>query len=126
MKYKTLKRISLICTIVALSLTTLFVACKKTYVEETYSGKVIGMELCNTRTNGYLINLKTPKDIGDTMTIEKKFYDNVVVGYEAPQLLKADQEISGVMYKTKGYANLNCMWIDTRNIQEIILLSVDE
>ena len=81
MKYKTLKRISLICTIVALSLTTLFVACKKTYVEETYSGKVIGMELCNTRTNGYLINLKTPKDIGDTMTIEKKFYDNVVLGY---------------------------------------------
>lgn len=126
MKYKTLKRISLICTIATLSLTILFVACKKTYVEETYSGKVIGMELCNTRTNGYLINLKTPKDIGDTMTIEKKFYDNVVVGYEAPQLLKADQEISGVMYKTKGYANLNCMWIDTRNIQEIILLSVDE
>ena len=84
------------------------------------------MELCNTRTNGYLINLKTPKDIGDTMTIDKKVYNNVVVGYEVPKMLKADQEISGVMYQTKGYANLNCMWTDTRNVQEIIILSVDE
>ena len=125
MKNKILKRISL-ASIAILSLTTLFVACNKTYVEETYSGKVIGMELCNTRTNGYLIALKTPKDIGDTMTIENKFYENVVIGYEAPEMLKADQEISGVMYKTKGYANINCMMFDTRNIQEIIILSVEE
>ena len=57
----------------------IFVACKKTYVEELYSGKVVGVEMCNTRTNGYLIELDTPKGVGDTMTLGNKFYKNLVV-----------------------------------------------
>ena len=50
-----------------------FSACKKNYVEEYYSGTVVGIELCSTRTNGYLVDLKMPDSIGDTMTIGKKF-----------------------------------------------------
>lgn len=103
-----------------------FSACKKNYVEEYYSGTVVGIELCSTRTNGYLVDLKMPDSIGDTMTIGKKFYKNVVIAYEVPAMLKEQQKISGVMYKTKGYANLNCMMFDTRNLQEIIILSIED
>jgi hypothetical protein len=126
MMKKSVKRILGLATMVAIVSLLIFVACKKTYVEELYSGKVVGVEMCNTRTNGYLIELDTPKGVGDTMTIGSKFYKNLVVGYEAPALLKENQKISGVMYQTKGYANINCMWFDIRNLQEVIILTVNE
>ncbi len=123
---KSVKRILGLATMVAIVSLIVFVACKKTYVEELYSGKVVGVEMCNTRTNGYLIELDSPKGVGDTITIGSKFYKNLVVGYEAPVRLKDNQKISGVMYQTKGYANINCMMVDTRGLQEVIILTVDE
>ena len=82
--------------------------------------------MCNTRTNGYLIELDSPKGVGDTMTLGSKFYKNLVIGYEAPTRLKDNQKISGVMYQTMGYANINCMFANTRSLQEVIILTVDE
>lgn len=121
---KNIKRLLGLAVIVA-AVSVLF-ACKKTYVEEYYSGKIVGIEMCSTRTNGYLIELDSPKGVGDTITIGNKFYKNLVVGYEAPVRLKDNQKISGVMYQTKGYANINCMMVDTRGLQEVIILTVDE
>ena len=101
-------------------------SCQKTYEEEYYTGKVLSASLCNTVSMAYVIELTRPEGIGDTLTYKNKLYKNVVMGYDAPEQLKIGQELSGVMYQTRGYANLNCMVYDTRGFQEIILLSVDE
>lgn len=123
---KNVKRLLGLLVVVALVSVSVLLACKKTYVEEYYSGRVVGVEMCNTRTNGYLIELDSPKDVGDTMTLGSKFYKNLVIGYEAPTRLKDNQKISGVMYQTMGYANINCMFANTRSLQEVIILTVDE
>lgn len=126
MKNRNNKISKVIIIVVVLIAMTTTLGCKKTYVEENYTGKVVGVEICSTRSNGYLVDLKTPEGIGDSIVIEGKTYKNVVIGYEAPEQLKINQQISGVMYKTKGYSALNCVMFDTRNLQEIIILSVDE
>lgn len=123
---KNVKRLLGLLVVVALVSVSVLLACKKTYVEEYYSGRVVGVEMCNTRTNGYLIELDSPKGVGDTMTLGNKFYKNLVIGYEAPTRLKDNQKISGVMYQTMGYANINCMFANTRSLQEVIILTVDE
>lgn len=123
---KNVKRLLGLLVVVALVSASVLLACKKTYVEEYYSGRVVGVEMCNTRTNGYLIELDSPKGVGDTMTLGSKFYKNLVIGYEAPTRLKDNQKISGVMYQTMGYANINCMFANTRSLQEVIILTVDE
>jgi hypothetical protein len=123
---KNVKRLLGLLVVVAIVSVSVLLACKKTYVEEYYSGKVVGVEMCNTRTNGYLIELDSPKGVGDTMTLGSKFYKNLVIGYEAPTRLKDNQKISGVMYQTMGYANINCMFANTRSLQEVIILTVDE
>jgi hypothetical protein len=123
---KNVKRLLGLLVVVALVSVSVLLACKKTYVEEYYSGRVVGVEMCNTRTNGYLIELDSPKGVGDTMTLGSKFYKNLVIGYEAPTRLKDNQKISGVMYQTMGYANINCMFANTRSLQEVIILTVDE
>jgi hypothetical protein len=123
---KNVKRLLGLLVVVALVSVLVLLACKKTYVEEYYSGRVVGVEMCNTRTNGYLIELDSPKGVGDTMTLGSKFYKNLVIGYEAPTRLKDNQKISGVMYQTMGYANINCMFANTRSLQEVIILTVDE
>ena len=123
---KNVKRLLGLLVVVAILSVSVLLACKKTYVEEYYSGRVVGVEMCNTRTNGYLIELDSPKGVGDTMTLGNKFYKNLVIGYEAPTRLKDNQKISGVMYQTMGYANINCMFANTRSLQEVIILTVDE
>ena len=123
---KNVKRLLGLLVVVALVSVSVLLACKKTYVEEYYSGRVVGVEMCNTRTNGYLIELDSPKGVGDTMTLGSKFYKNLVIGYEAPTRLKDNQKISGVMYQTMGYANINCMFANTRSLREVIILTVDE
>ena len=123
---RNVKRLLGLLVVVALVSVSVLLACKKTYVEEYYSGRVVGVEMCNTRTNGYLIELDSPKGVGDTMTLGSKFYKNLVIGYEAPTRLKDNQKISGVMYQTMGYANINCMFANTRSLQEVIILTVDE
>ena len=123
---KNVKRLLGLLVVVALVSVSVLLACKKTYVEEYYSGRVVGVEMCNTRTNGYLIELDSPKGVGDTMTLGSKFYKNLVIGYEAPTRLKDNQKISGVMYQTMGYAKINCMFANTRSLQEVIILTVDE
>ena len=123
---KNVKRLLGLLVVVALVSASVLLACKKTYVEEYYSGRVVGVEMCHTRTNGYLIELDSPKGVGDTMTLGSKFYKNLVIGYEAPTRLKDNQKISGVMYQTMGYANINCMFANTRSLQEVIILTVDE
>ncbi|MBR7167211.1 MAG: hypothetical protein IKD33_00180 [Bacteroidales bacterium] len=123
---KNVKRLLGLLAVVAILSVSVLLACKKTYVEEYYSGRVVGVEMCNTRTNGYLIELDSPKGVGDTMTLGNKFYKNLVIGYEAPTRLKDNQKISGVMYQTMGYANINCMFANTRSLQEVIILTVDE
>lgn len=123
---KNVKRLLGLLFVVAIVSVSVLLACKKTYVEEYYSGKVVGVEMCNTRTNGYLIELDSPKGVGDTMTLGSRFFKNLVIGYEAPVRLKDNQKISGVMYQTMGYANINCMMANTRGLQEIIILTVDE
>ena len=85
---KNVKRLLGLLVVVALVSASVLLACKKTYVEEYYSGRVVGVEMCNTRTNGYLIELDSPKGVGDTMTLGSKFYKNLVIGYEAPTRLK--------------------------------------
>jgi len=123
---KNVKRLLGLLAVVAILSVSVLLACKKTYEEEYYSGRVVGVEMCNTRTNGYLIELDSPKGVGDTMTLGNKFYKNLVIGYEAPTRLKDNQKISGVMYQTMGYANINCMFANTRSLQEVIILTVDE
>ena len=102
-----------------------FTSCKKDYEEVKFSGKVVGMLICNTKTWGYIIELSSPANYGNEIVYEDMELHNAVVGYESPKQLKDSQEISGVCYKTKDYGKINCSLVYKDDIQEVIILDID-
>ena len=102
-----------------------FSSCKKDYEEVKFSGKVVGMLICNTRTWGYVIELSSPSNYGEAIVYEDMELHNAVVGYESPKQLKDSQEISGVCYKTKDYGKINCSLVYKDDIPEVIILDID-
>ncbi len=105
-----------------------FSSCKKDYEEVRFTGQVVGCTLCNTRTMGYLIELSSPENFGKEMEYNGNTFHNAVVAYESPKQLKDQQTVSGVFYKTSGYALINCSMLydyNSNDFQEVILLSID-
>lgn len=107
-------------------LATLLVGCANSYDEFYFKGTSIGMELCSGTSAAFLIAVDQPKNIGDTLTINGKHYDNVVMGYRASRLLSNGETVYGVAYQVSDYAALNCMSVYYVDIPEVILVSVDE
>ncbi|MBR5027680.1 MAG: hypothetical protein IKX51_00530 [Bacteroidales bacterium] len=91
---------------------SVFSSCKKDYEEVHFSGTVVGCLICNTKTWGYIIDLDTPSNYGDSVEFDG-------------QQLKDSSSVSGVCYKTSDYGKINCQLIYKDDMQEVIILDID-
>lgn len=107
--------------VVALSLAS----CRKSYEEFYFKGIVRSMGICTATSPSYLIEIVSPDEIGDTVTIGGRFYSNCVMGYQSPTLLEKDT-VWGVGYITKDFALLHCSMKPFLGLPEMCILSGDE
>ncbi|MBQ6097572.1 MAG: hypothetical protein IKR79_02495 [Bacteroidales bacterium] len=112
--------------LLALATALLATACNSDIDEFSFSGRVIGGEMCSSSQLGYVIDIFSPDSIGSSFTGVSGTSHNAVMAYKSPRLLKAGDTIYGVAYSTESYAALNCFGIIDNGLPEVILLSIDE
>ena len=108
------------------SLVLLATACNSDVDEFSFTGHVVGADMCSSSQIGYVIDILSPGGVGIPATIGGTKYDNLVMGYRASRILHQGDTVNCVGYTTKSYAKLNCYGNIDRGLPEIILLSVDE
>ena len=101
-----MKKIFLLITIIALSLT----ACKKKVDDMEFSGTVVGGCECTGIGSsisemdwGWFVALEKPEGIGVKFTTDNKTYENVVLLYGTKTRLGTDSKISGRLYMDDKY-----------------------
>ena len=106
--------------------TVLLGACNRDIEEFRFTGTVVGGEMCSSSQIGYIIDIFTPDNLGESFTNTSGSYDHAVMAYRAPRILHYGDTIEGVAYFTESYAALNCFGIIDNGLPEMVLLSVDE
>lgn len=90
------------------------------YDDFEFTGTVIDYEFCSSYTDyGYAIQLSSPDTIGGTYTTQNgDVFNNVVVLYQSPLLLKHNQHVSGRMFLDPKYSKTECNWHYDRDTPE--------
>ena len=91
----------------ALAITT---ACEH-HDDFEFTGTVVGYEYCESTIQdfAYMIALDSPEGIGERVAVaDGTIYDNVVVAYQAPRILKDKWKVSGEMYIDNNYSKAHC------------------
>lgn len=101
-------------------------ACNNDIDEFSFTGHVVGADMCSSSQIGYVIEVISPDNVGSQATIGGTQYNHLVMGYRASRILHQGDTINAVGYITESYAKLNCYGDISRGLPEVILLSVDE
>lgn len=84
------------------------VGCVK-YDDLEFRGTVVNYEICNSwQDMGYLVDLEYPDSVGGTYTVGGTTYHNVVIIYQAGEVLTDQSHIAGRFYWETNYAKLYC------------------
>ena len=80
-----MKKINSIITVALITIVSVFVfiGCKD-HNRNTLEGTVVAYEYCTSNVKGYLVEVKSPKGIGESVVIDQKSYSNVVKTYSQP------------------------------------------
>ena len=92
-----------------------FTACNN-YDDFDFTGTVVGFDYCESSTQdfAYLVALDSPENTGVTAMMENgAVFDNVVIAYQSPRLLKNNMKITGTIYINNNYNKAHCAWHPT-------------